>query len=386
MRRLLAFPLLFSLCLPAAAERRAEELLKCTGELYRNAASYHFLARERTATQGKDARKTTRRVVMTARGSEGRSRVEFDDGVNAGIAVDDGVNRWVYLPPAGQYTKRPAGGAALPVVDGLDFGSLAKRFIDRYAIVGERIVAAKIAGTEPQAVNGAAVDCVVVDAEYGPPPGLRNGKIERRFWIDRQSLVVVREHSTAIMETAQAGSSVETIQEIRFDTARAGKPVARDVFHFTPPRGARLVASFAAIGGATEGPAPDFTLTGPDGQSVRLSSLRGKVVLLDFWATWCAPCRYDMPFVQQLHEELQARGLAVFGVNAEDSAKAADYLRRFGYTFPNLLDRPPAVSRLYRVRSLPTFVVIDRQGNLSSYMQGTRSKEQLRLAVMEAGL
>ncbi len=387
MQRRLAFPLLFSLCLPAAAERQAEELLKRVGELYRGAVSYRFLAQERKATQGRGAWKTTRRVVMTARGNEGRRRVDLDDGVNAGIAVDDGVNRWVYIPPDGQYMKRPSSGPPLPAVSGFDFGSLAKRFTGRYAIVGERIVEAKIAGTEPQPVNGAAVDCFVVDAAYGPPPGLRGGKIERRFWIDRQSLLIVRERSTAVMETPQTGSSVETIEDIRFDIAHTGKPVPRDVFRFTPPRGARLVESFGATDGiSTGGPAPDFTLSGFGGQSVRLSSLQGKVVLLDFWATWCAPCRYDMPFVQQLHEELQPRGLAVFGVNGEGGAEAADYLRRFGYTFPNLLDRSLAVSRLYRVRSIPTFVVIDRQGNLSSYMQGTRSKEQLRLAVMKAGL
>ncbi len=381
-----AFPLLLCLCLPAAAERRAEELLRRVGELYRNAESYHFAARERTAIRGKDGQKTTGLTVVTARGSEGRSRVELDNRAASGAAVDDGVHLWVYLPAAAQYVKLPSG-APPPAAAGLDFAAAAKRFTDRYAIVGERILEAKIAGSEPQSVNGETVDCLVVDAEYGPPPGLRGGKIARRFWIERRSLAVVREHATAVMKTPRAGGSVETIQDIRFDVARAGKPVSPDVFRFTPPRGARPVESFGETGGlATGGPAPDFTLPGFDGESVRLSSLRGKVVLLDFWATWCAPCRYDMPFVQQLYEELKPRGLEVFGVNAESGGEAADYLRRLGCTFPNLRDRSLAVSRLYRIRSIPTFVVIDRQGNLAGHMQGTRSKEQLRRAVLEAGL
>ncbi len=386
VKHALALPLLFSLCLPAVAERRAEDLLERVGDLYRNAESYSFLARERTATQSRGIQKTTRRVVKTARDNEGRLRVELDDGVNSGIVVDDGLNRWVYMPTDEQYMKQPSGGIPLPVVPGIDFAAAAKRFTDRYAIVGESIVEAKIEGIESQPVNGSSVDCLIVNAAYSPPPGMRGGKIERRFWVDRRSLLIVRERSTAIMQTLPAGSSVEKIEEIRFDAAHAGLPVPREVFLFTPPPGARPVESFARTGAGAEGPAPDFALTDFDGKSVRLSSLRGKVVLLDFWATWCGPCRYDMPFVEQLHKELQPRGLEVFGVNGEDVRKAAGYLRRLGYTFPNLRDRPPVVSRLYRVRSIPTFVVIDRQGNLSSYMKGTRSKEQLRLAVMKAGL
>ena len=382
--------LLLSLCDPALADRPAEDLLERVGAVYSGAKSYHFLAREQTVTKGDGAEKMTRLVAMTALDGEGRTRVEFDDRVNGGAAVDDGVNRWVYVPSLKKYAKLPSKGTANPAVPGLNFEAIAKRFTGRYAIVGERIIQAKISGNEPQSVNDETVDCVIVDVEYGPPPGLRDGEIKRRFWIDRRSLLIVREHSVASMETPQAEGRVEVTQDIFFDIAHAGKPVSRELFYFVPPSDALMVESFSGtndtLGGDAAEPAPDFTLTDFDGESVQLSSLRGKVVLLDFWATWCGPCRYDMPFVQQLYEELKPRGLEVYGVNAEGNNKAVSYLNQFGYTFPNLIDRSMTAARLYNISAIPTFIVIDRQGKLSSYMKGTRSVDQLRAAIMKAGL
>ncbi len=382
--------LLLSLCDLALADRAAEDLLERVGEVYGGAKSYHFLAREQTVTKGEGAEKSTRLVAMTARDAQGRTRVEFDDRVNGGAAIDDGVNRWIYVPSMKKYAKLPSTGDSNPAVPGLNFEAISKRFIGRYAIIGERVIQANINGTEPQSVNDETVDCVLVDVEYSPPPGLRDGEIKRRFWIDRRSLVIVREHSVASMGGQRADGRVEVTQDIFFDIAHAGKPVSREVFQFVPPKDAQMVESFSAandqLSGGSSEPAPDFTLTDFDGNSVQLSALRGKVVLLDFWATWCGPCRYDMPFVQQLYEELKPQGLEVFGVNAEGNNKAVSYLNQFGYTFPTLIDRSMDVARLYNISAIPTFIVIDRQGRLASYMKGTRSIDQLRLAIMKAGL
>ncbi len=382
--------LLLSLCDLALADRAAEDLLERVGEVYGGAKSYHFLAREQTVTKGEGAEKSTRLVAMTARDAQGRTRVEFDDRVNGGAAIDDGVNRWVYVPSMKKYAKLPSTGKSNPAVPGLNFEAISKRFIGRYAIIGERVIQANINGTESQSVNDETVDCVLVDVEYSPPPGLRDGEIKRRFWIDRRSLLIVREHSVASMGGQRADGRVEVTQDIFFDIAQAGKPVSREVFQFIPPKDARMVESFSAandqLSGGSSEPAPDFTLTDFDGNSVQLSTLRGKVVLLDFWATWCGPCRYDMPFVQQLYEELKPQGLEVFGVNAEGNNKAVSYLNQFGYTFPTLIDRSMDVARLYNISAIPTFIVIDRQGRLASYMKGTRGIDQLRLAIMKAGL
>jgi cytochrome c biogenesis protein CcmG/thiol:disulfide interchange protein DsbE len=111
--------------------------------------------------------------------------------------------------------------------------------------------------------------------------------------------------------------------------------------------------------------APDFTLTGTDGQPWTLAELRGNPVILNLWATWCPPCRAEMPTIQQVYESNRERGLVVFAVNTtyQDSAdKAAAFAEEFELTFPILLDIDGTVSRQYQLRALPTTFFIDAQG------------------------
>ena len=93
-----------------------------------------------------------------------------------------------------------------------------------------------------------------------------------------------------------------------------------------------------------------------------------------------------MPFVQALSDKYADRGLKVLGLNAEDAQRAKTYLDSNSLTFPTLIDGRMETARLYQVRAIPTFVVIDRQGRISSYMRGTRSQDQLEAALLKAGL
>jgi peroxiredoxin len=162
------------------------------------------------------------------------------------------------------------------------------------------------------------------------------------------------------------------------------------LFVFEPPADARHVEDLKE---ARENPqswigrdAIDFLLPDLAGQPVKLADARGQVILLDFWASWCLPCRQDMPRIEALYRELYDRGLRVFGVNSEPAETADAYMKENGYTFPSLLDRNMGVSRNYGVASLPTVVVVDREGKISAYLDGARSAEELRQAVLDAGL
>ena len=148
-----------------------------------------------------------------------------------------------------------------------------------------------------------------------------------------------------------------------------------------PPRSGQ-----PAQGGLLGQPAGDFTLSDLSRRSYSLGSLRGRVVMLNFWATWCGPCRKDMPQLQALHQELSSRGLVLLGVNSESRERAGDFLRQNRYTFPNLVDEGGRVAGQYQVRAIPTAVIIDRQGRIASYLVGLHSKRTLRAALGRAGL
>lgn len=119
--------------------------------------------------------------------------------------------------------------------------------------------------------------------------------------------------------------------------------------------------------------APAFELATADGKRVSLAALRGQVVLLNFWATWCPPCREEMPSMERLHQEFKAQGLAVLAVNIQESPKqVARFMRDFRLTFPALLDVDATIAGRYGVRGLPSTYLIDRTGRVVGQVVGAR--------------
>jgi cytochrome c biogenesis protein CcmG/thiol:disulfide interchange protein DsbE len=117
--------------------------------------------------------------------------------------------------------------------------------------------------------------------------------------------------------------------------------------------------------------APDFALSDLAGEQISLSELRGKVVLVNIWATWCPPCRAELPMIEAAHQRYGEQGFVVLAVNqAEERALVADFMRDHGLSFPVLLDSDAAVSRLYATQALPSSFFIDRQGVIRTLYRG----------------
>ena len=118
-------------------------------------------------------------------------------------------------------------------------------------------------------------------------------------------------------------------------------------------------------------PAPDFTLETLDGKTVTLSDLHGQVVLINFWATWCPPCRAEMPAIQQVYDEYRGRGFTVLAVNQRESqGRVAAFMDELDLTFPVPLDRDGRVSARYRVNALPSTFFVDTSGIIRDVMIG----------------
>ena len=133
--------------------------------------------------------------------------------------------------------------------------------------------------------------------------------------------------------------------------------------------------------------APQFELRNVDGQVVRLSDFRGKVVWINFWATWCGPCRRELPDIARLAAEFSDDDLVVLAVNQEQSAAVArDFWEELGLDLPILLDSSREVSAQYRLRGLPDNFFIDREGVLQSFQLGFLVEEQMREGLAAAGL
>jgi peroxiredoxin len=111
--------------------------------------------------------------------------------------------------------------------------------------------------------------------------------------------------------------------------------------------------------------APDFALKSSTGENLRLSEYRGNVVMINFWATWCGPCRQEMPLLDELYTRYERVGFSLLGVNIdEDSRRAMQMIEDLGVSFPVLFDARKEVSKLYEVEAMPVTVLVDREGNV----------------------
>jgi len=126
-----------------------------------------------------------------------------------------------------------------------------------------------------------------------------------------------------------------------------------------------LLASLAFAAQTLSGPAPGFTLKSRSGEQVSLASLKGNVVMVNFWATWCVPCRQEMPHLEALYERYNSLGFELLAVNVEDNPEgAAKWLADTPVTFPVLFDPKNEVSKLYKVTAMPSTVLIGRDGTM----------------------
>ena len=126
-----------------------------------------------------------------------------------------------------------------------------------------------------------------------------------------------------------------------------------------------------------DGPAPDFTLKSQSGENLKLSEQQGEVVMINFWASWCGPCRQEMPLLEALYQEYKDLGFTIFGVNVEeDPSKAKDLLKDVSVSFPILFDTENEVSQLYGLVAMPSTVLVDRDGKQRYFHAGYRPGDE----------
>jgi cytochrome c biogenesis protein CcmG, thiol:disulfide interchange protein DsbE len=133
-------------------------------------------------------------------------------------------------------------------------------------------------------------------------------------------------------------------------------------------------------------PAPDFSINLLNGDTFNLKENQGRTILLNFWATWCAPCRLEMPVFQEYYQQARDDLLIAAINNAEEQTIVQEYVDELGLSFPILLDDDASIQRLYRVRGYPTTLLIDSQGIIQVYHVGILTEQQLEQYLLNMGV
>jgi peroxiredoxin len=130
----------------------------------------------------------------------------------------------------------------------------------------------------------------------------------------------------------------------------------------------------------------DFTLTDLEGKSWSLKSLQGKVVLVNFWATWCPPCRKEMPDLESLYKQFKKQGLVILAISDEDSSKVKPFIAEQGISYTVLLDPGRKVNTLFHVMGIPKTFIYDRSGKLGAESIDMRTRKQFLAMLAQAGI
>jgi thiol-disulfide isomerase/thioredoxin len=206
-------------------------------------------------------------------------------------------------------------------------------------------------------VNG--ILCHVVYLEY--PVGSDRRLLRERWFIGIKDRLARRVERVSIDDKGRYGAYVLTLSNVRVNPQ-----LSELAFNIKLPSGYRLKPyvpaappAMLAVGDA----APDWKLKDAQGTTHALADYRGKVLVLDFWATWCGPCVRAMPDLQKLHEKYRARGVEVIGINAWEQSNAAAYMKEKGYTYGLLLNGE-TVADAYRAGTLPTIYVLGPDGRV----------------------
>lgn len=318
------------------------------------------------------------------------------EGKDEYLLVSNGEKSWAFVPKLKKYTEEEASpvSAAAGSEGAREAGSTDERdmaevfsavIIESLADLFKTAQAADVHGTAQVKFEGRKATWPVVRVMSKEDP--RNGRNLVELTIDPATLAIGRLVWANI--TNKGGEQTVLRMTVEYSRFRLGEPVDEATFRFSPPKNAKRVDA-VPIPGQTGSfllnqAAPDFELKTLEGERVRLSELRGKPVVLNFWASWCGPCRKELPELADLYDSLKDKGLLLYGVNDEGKGVARAFARKAGLSFPTLDDYSLKAHRLYRVTAVPTMFIIDREGRIVRFLRGSQDKAKLAAALKSVG-
>ena len=351
------------------------ELLTRVAKRYADAKSYMIESVEERTSTGELNRQWSKTLLTAAEAPGDRSYYKGITEMGGAVKVSDGKTVWKYRIGEHRYTAEslsspnPAGSG---VVAWQEMGIVnAQRLRGNLAGLAKPLKSARRLPDETIEWNGQPVLCQVVE--------MRNADQKRQnpdytfdtsIWIDADRGTVLKtiEHAHTFLQPAHIPVAIETVT--LYPKTVLDGAVDESLFTFTPPADARLIPEYPdpmeSMGANKTGDLiPALKLKSADGKVVEMASYRGMPVLLDFWATWCAPCVASMPQLAAIYKEGKDKGLVLLSVDHdEEAASASSFMTKKGYSWPNFHDGDGEVEKLMGSSGIPRLVLVDAQGTI----------------------
>jgi thiol-disulfide isomerase/thioredoxin/outer membrane lipoprotein-sorting protein len=374
----------------------AAALLDAVAKTYAADADTFRMESITESVSSQESRRSWQKSMQTVLKAPGnRFRIESRSWTGNWTQASDGTTEWIYLPEAKAYVKRPAGdGPQFPKIYGMGTQALKQAWEMRITLEQEAEQAknARMLPEETIVVEGQHYPCYVVHATSEG----KGWHAEETFWIEKKTLMfrkeIEHEETSLLISPILKIPSHEDVTTL-YPIADLHPQIDPKLFALTPPPDAKEVASLEPnFQGVTMPPAPsvvgkmlpDVSLTGTDGKETKLSSLRGRALLIDVWATWCGPCLAWMPSLGRLEKEMRGTGLQVVSIDRDEAAETAThYLSLHGFQWPNYHDREGKLGKALGEGAIPLTLLVDAQGRIAYAGIGGEDEGALRKAIAD---
>lgn len=319
-----------------------------------------------------------------------RMRIESHSHAGSITIVGDGEHTWYYLLPQNKFIKREASASPEAAVNSA--GLMPKSLPD----VSRSIDSVTLAGEDSITIEGKQFPCWKIDTTYKEIHLAEQDTTIRdaaqTTWISKAEGLALQSTFRSKIFLSGSAEPIEMTQSTHTTALRLNIDLPDSTFVFTPPEGAKEAEDWTLPGIAKPDvigkPAPALKAKAIDGAEIDLASLRGKVVLLDFWATWCVPCKRELPNLEKLHEEFHEQGVVIVGMNVgEDKSTVQDFLKSAGLSYPVVpVDDTAELVAELSVNAYPTVMLVDREGKIASYEVGVRGEAALRAELAKLGV
>jgi len=386
----------FAQSVPSTASTEGLELLKRVAQRYVVAKSYHIEAVEERTHHG-DLERSWYKTILTAAEAPGnRHHYEGHSSSGSASSIADGKTVWTYHIEEHRYTQKPATEEPSSESKVFTMPEFALRQAERLrTTLGDEAKHLKSATRLPDAsltMNGHEISCYVVRVQTADMKRVSDYSFEKTIWIDKthENILRIVEHANTYMLSGTARIPEEMEKTTTYSVTELDGAVPDDLFTFAPPADAMLIQEFPDPRKHHSGPdlsgqpAPDLNLKSSDGKLVSLNSFRGQPVLLDVWATWCAPCVKGLGVLALIYAEAKDKHLVLLSVDQDEEAKTAtDFLAKKGFAWPNFHDDDGEVSKTLGSSGIPRTILIDPQGKI--VYDGNGAEDELRTAVTKLG-
>lgn len=352
---------------------KAEEILAAYARFFQDAKSFQVHISSKMSVEAKGMKNEMESAYDLAVQRPSSLALVLKSGMMGGNIVSDGTTAITYLPMLKKYTSVKAPGSLSELFDPMVQAMISQALPFGFEPLLAKDIAADLR-ENTESITYVGKGDVSGTAAHQVRFTMKTYQVD--LWIAdgaRPTLLrceVAFNVSALPEEQAKAMEIKSAKRETLYTDWKVNDPIEASVFTFQPPAEAEKVDSFMPKSAGHEKPnalldqaAPDFVLKNLLGEEVKLSSQQGKIVVIDFWATWCPPCVKGLPIVAEVLSSFKDQGVVFFAINArEDVAKIEGFLKSKGLNIPVLLDTEGAVMQAYGVEGIPQSFIIDQKG------------------------